>query len=189
MDFFFRRAVFVVCVAVLWLLPPNCMFLSLKRMLKALAQFAGSIQSYNAKYDKVKRGEDSFTISEKYGYNVFKAKCNTCHKEPLFTDNSFRNNGLTINKNLADIGRMRITGKQQDSLKFKVPSLRNIAKTAPYMHDGSLKTLKEVVDFYVGGGNANPHLDREIKALSHLTKEEREDLVSFMESLTGELPK
>ena len=85
-----------------------------QHLLKALAQFTGSIQSYNTKYDKVKRGEDSFSVSEKMGYQTFPgANCNNCHKEPLFTDNSFRNNGLRSNEKLHDKGRMAITGLSQ----------------------------------------------------------------------------
>ena len=109
-----------------------------QRMLKALAQFAGSIISSNSKYDKVKKGEATFTPNEENGYSLFKNKCAGCHKEPLFTDNSFRNNGLPLNIYTNDIGRMKITGEKSDSLKFKVPSLRNIALTFPYMHDGVL---------------------------------------------------
>ena len=156
-----------------------------QRMLKALAQFAGSIQSYNTKYDKVKRGEDSFTISEKYGYNVFRAKCNTCHKEPLFTDNTFRNNGLNNNANLADIGRMKITGRPQDSLKFKVPSLRNITKTAPYMHDGRLYTLSQVIEHYRSKINIQqPTIDSILKNKIVISNQEKIDLLSFLYTLT-----
>ena len=158
-----------------------------QRMLKALAQFTGSIQSYNSKYDKVKRGEDTFNLSEQYGYNVFKAKCNACHAEPLFTDNSFRNNGLTINNNLADIGRMRITGKQQDSLKFKVPSLRNITKTTPYMHDGRLYTLSQVVEHYRNKiNNQQPTIDPILQNKIVINNQEKIDLLSFLYTLTDE---
>ena len=78
--------------------------------------------SSNSKYDKVKQGETSFTLSENNGYAIYKSKCASCHPEPLFTDNSFRNNGLTVNPALNDSGRMRITGNRADSLKFKVPA-------------------------------------------------------------------
>jgi cytochrome c peroxidase len=88
---------------------------------------------------------------------------------------------------LTDLGRYVRTGSEADRGAFRTPSLRNVAKTAPYMHDGSLKTLKEVVDFYVGGGNSNPQLDREIKPLK-LSARDRDDLVAFLEALTGEVP-
>ena len=106
-----------------------------QRMLKALAQFTGSLVSYNSKYDKVKRGETNFTDYEKRGYQVFKQNCSNCHQEPLFTDNSFRNNGLTLNR-FNDVGRQSITNISADSLKFKVPTLRNTQLSCPYMHDG-----------------------------------------------------
>jgi cytochrome c peroxidase len=156
-----------------------------QRMLKALAQFTGSIQSYNSKYDKVKRGEDSFTISEQYGYKTFKAKCNSCHTEPLFTDNSFRNNGLNINNSLADYGRMRITGRKEDSLKFKVPSLRNIAKTSPYMHDGRLYTLSQVVEHYRNKIYINqPTIDPLLRNKIEISNQEKIDLLSFLYTLS-----
>ena len=158
-----------------------------QRMLKALAQFTGSIQSYNTKYDKVKRGEDTFNISEQYGYNTFKAKCNSCHQEPLFTDNTFRNNGLNSNRNLADIGRMKITGRPQDSLKFKVPSLRNITKTPPYMHDGRLYTLSQVIEHYRNKiNNQQPTIDAVLRKKIVISNQEKIDLLSFLYTLTDE---
>lgn len=122
-----------------------------QRMLKALAQYMGSIVSANSKYDKVKRGEASFTAPELNGYNLFKAKCETCHKEPLFTDNSFRNNGMAVNAFLNDFGRMAITNDRTDSLKFKVPTLRNVVLTFPYMHDGRIYSLGAAIDHYRTG--------------------------------------
>ncbi len=158
-----------------------------QRMLKALAQFTGSIQSYNTRYDKVKRGEASFTISEQYGYNVFKANCNACHTEPLFTDNSFKNNGLTLHPTLLDMGRMKITGKSEDSLKFKVPSLRNITLTAPYMHDGRLYTLSQVVEHYSNKINNNqPTIDSLLKNKISISNQEKVDLISFLYTLTDQ---
>lgn len=158
-----------------------------QRMLKALAQFTGSIQSYNSKYDKVKRGEAFFNVSEEYGYNVFKAKCNSCHTEPLFTDNSFRNNGLNINETLKDYGRMGITGKSSDSLKFKVPSLRNIELTAPYMHDGRFYTLSQVIEHYRTHINVGqPTLDTLLRNKIAISNQEKVDLFSFLYTLTDE---
>jgi len=158
-----------------------------QRMLKALAQFTGSIQSYNSKYDKVKRGEASFSVSEEYGYNIFKAKCDACHQEPLFTDNSIRNNGFDVNTNLADNGRMRITGNAADSLKFKVPSLRNIAITAPYMHDGRLYTLSQVIEHYRNKINTKqPTVDSLLKNKIVISNQEKIDLLSFLYTLTDE---
>jgi cytochrome c peroxidase len=154
-------------------------------MMKALAQFMGSIVSYNSKYDQVKRGEASFDASELAGYNTFKAKCNSCHTEPLFTDNSFRNNGLNIEPTLNDIGRMLITNEPADSLKFKVPSLRNIALTFPYMHDGRLFTLTQVVEHYRSGLNiTQPTLDPLLRNRIPISNQERIDLIAFLQTLT-----
>ena len=88
---------------------------------------------------------------------------------------------------LTDVGRFGETKVEADKGAFRTPTLRNIALTGPYMHDGSVKTLRRVVDFYVGGGNSNPQLDPDIKQL-HLTGRERDDLVAFLEALTGEMP-
>jgi cytochrome c peroxidase len=88
---------------------------------------------------------------------------------------------------LTDLGRYGETKIESDKGGFKTPILRNVAETAPYMHDGSLKTLKSVVDFYAGGGNSNPYLDKQIKEIK-LSGQERADLVEFLKSLTGEMP-
>ncbi|MEO5892935.1 MAG: cytochrome c peroxidase [Ferruginibacter sp.] len=156
-----------------------------QRMLRALAQFTGSIQSYNSKYDKVKRGEATFTLAEVKGYNTFKAKCNACHTEPLFTDNSFRNNGLPLDPFLKDYGRMRITGNPADSLKFKVPSLRNVAYTLPYMHDGRRFSLLSAIEHYRSGIITNqPTLDSLLKKRLPITNQEKVDLAMFLTALT-----
>lgn len=154
-----------------------------QRMLKALAQFTGSLISSNSKYDKVKRREETFNDVEQRGYELFKARCNTCHKEPLFTDYSFRNNGLPINDYLKDYGRMRITGDPKDSLKFKVPSLRNISITFPYMHDGSLYSLYNVIDHYSKGIQQSATLDSTLRKEIPFTEEEKTDIVYFLKTL------
>lgn len=156
-----------------------------QRMLKALAQFMGSIVSANSKYDKVKRGEATFTFSEQNGYNLFKAKCETCHKEPLFTDNSFRNNGMSVNPFLNDFGRMLITNDPNDSLKFKVPSLRNVALTFPYGHDGRFYFLENAIDHYRTGVQVlQPTLDPLLRARIPMSNNERSDLIYFLQTLT-----
>lgn len=155
-----------------------------QHLLKALAQFTGSIQSYNTRYDKVKSGLDSFTISEKLGYKTFMNNCNSCHKEPLFTDNSFRNNGLAINEKLKDKGRMGITGNNVDSLKFMVPSLRNITITFPYMHDGRFASLNKVIEYYrTGIDTTQPTLDPLLKKRLLMSNQEKVDLLSFLMTL------
>lgn len=156
-----------------------------QRMLKALAQFTGSIVSANSKYDKVLRGELKFTPAEENGYNFFKAKCATCHQEPLFTDNSFKNNGLDINTLLNDYGRMKITGNAKDSLKFKVPSLRNVAVSLPYMHDGRFFTLGQVIEHYRNGiATTQPTLDPLLKNKIEMTNTQKTELLLFLNTLT-----
>lgn len=156
-----------------------------QRMLKALAQFTGSIISSESKFDRYKRGESTLTFNELNGYNLFKSKCESCHKEPLFTDNSFRNNGMAINPYLNDIGRMRITNNLTDSLKFKVPTLRNIVASFPYMHDGRFYTLGQVIDHYrTGIITSQPTLDPLLRGRLPMTNLEKQDLIYFLYTLS-----
>ncbi len=155
-----------------------------QRMLKALAQFTGSLISANSKYDKVKRGEASFNHYEQNGYDVFRAKCASCHQEPLFTDNSYRNNGLPLNR-FNDIGRQKISNDPKDSLKFKVPTLRNVQVSFPYTHDGHIFSLYQVVEHYRTGIVTNqPTLDSSLKNRVALTNKEKNDIVYFLYTLT-----
>jgi cytochrome c peroxidase len=155
-----------------------------QRILKALAQFTGSLVSANSKYDKVQRGEAVFTAYEQKGYIVFKAKCASCHKEPLFTDYTFRNNGLSLNR-FKDIGRQKITQNPDDSLKFKVPSLRNVQVTYPYMHDGSIYSLPQVIDHYTSKIDTSQRtLDPLLKNRLSISKTEKSELVYFLYTLT-----
>lgn len=157
---------------------------SSQRMLKALAQFTGSLVSSNSKYDRVKNGLDTFSNYEKNGYEHFKAHCASCHKEPLFTDNSFRNNGLPLNR-FKDVGRQKITGLSSDSLKFKVPSLRNIQLTHPYMHDGSIFSVPQVIDHYIAKINMSQQgLDSNLQKPILLNNLQKNELVYFLYTLT-----
>jgi len=155
-----------------------------QNILKAIAQFVGTLVSADSKYDKVSRGETIFTSAEQRGYEVFKLKCASCHKEPLFTDLSFRNIGLPVNPDLNDKGRMAITQKIQDSLLFKVPSLRNVALTAPYSHDGRFASIGAMIDHYrfsvVNGPTTDPVLRNKIK----IDDFEKLDLLNFLQTLT-----
>lgn len=155
-----------------------------ERLLKALAQFTGMLVSADSKYDRVQRGEDSFNSAEANGYAVFQANCATCHKEPLFTDNSFRNNGLEVDPYYKDYGRMMVTGDNKDSLKFKVPSLRNVGLTQPYMHDGRFYSLPEVVEHYTSGIQPGATLDPLLHTPLKLSAREKHDLVYFLRALT-----
>ena len=157
--------------------------ISSAQMLKALAQFTGLMISANSKYDKCIRGEEKFTDAEQHGLELFRMHCENCHKEPLFTDNSFRNNGLKPDTALSDSGRARITGLAEDYMKFKVPTLRNISITYPYMHDGRFKTLDKVLRYYAGGsfyGNYDKSIERNIG----LTAPEQADIITFLKTLT-----
>ena len=155
-----------------------------QRMLKAIAQFVGNLVSSNSKYDKVLRGEATFTDYEQRGYEIFKTNCAACHKEPLFTDNSFRNNGLQLNK-LNDIGLQKISNKKEDSLKFKVPTLRNAQLTFPYMHDGHIYSIFKVIDHYTTGiDTSQSNLDKSLKRKINISAKEKYDLVYFLYTLT-----
>ena len=137
--------------------------------------------------DAVKRGFEIFKDPKK-------GNCEVCHSmqenTAIFTDNKYHNLGVGIDDegNLTDMGRYVVTKQDGDQGAFKTPTLRNVALNAPYMHDGSLKTLKEVVDFYIGAGNSNDYRDKDLLELDHLTRKDRDDLESFLHALTGEIP-
>ncbi|WP_153799934.1 cytochrome-c peroxidase [Foetidibacter luteolus] len=157
------------------------------RLLKALSQFMVMCISSNSKYDSVVRGQGTvFTSDEQAGYEIFKTKCSACHAEPLFTDNSFRNNGLSIANN-NDEGRYTVTLNAADRYRFKVPSLRNLAYTAPYMHDGRFYTLDAVFDHYSRQVKNTPNLDALLQRNGvlgiTLTTAERVQLLAFLQTL------
>jgi len=154
------------------------------KILKALAQFTGNITSSDSKYDRYKQGNAIFSSSESSGYQLFQAKCATCHPEPMFTDYSYRNIGLLVDRELNDYGRMRITGKSEDSLKFRVPSLRNVNLTANYMHDGRFNTLLQVLNHYTSGIQNSTTLDPLLVNKIPLTSGEKSDLISFLKTLS-----
>jgi cytochrome c peroxidase len=153
-------------------------------ILKALAQFTGSIISANSKYDRYKKGQASFTTQELNGYQVFQANCASCHPEPLFTDLSFRNIGLPLDNFLNDYGRMRVTHKSADSLKFKVPTLRNVYISSNYMHDGRFNTLAQCINHYRTGVQPGPTLDPLLTSGISLTNTQATDLSLFLRALT-----
>lgn len=157
-----------------------------KKLLKALAQFTVRLVSANSKYDSVMRKEPNvkFTDQEQKGYKLFQKNCSVCHTEPLFTNNKFENIGLPVDPELKDIGRMKITLNSDDSLKFKVPTLRNIEFSAPYFHDGRAKKLKDVLEHYTNriqkSNNFHPSLQNGIS----LSSSEKVELISFLKTLT-----
>jgi cytochrome c peroxidase len=166
---------------------------------KSLASFERTLLSGNSAFDRYEYGGDkhAMTPSAINGLAIFKdpnrGNCAVCHtmdtNYSLFTNYRFHNTGAGVNGegDFTDLGRFGQTQTEKDKGAFKTPGLRNVALTAPYMHDGSLKTLNDVVDFYAGGGNSNPYLDHDMKAL-HLSAQDRADLVAFLEALTGDMP-
>ena len=147
----------------------------------ALAQFMGSITSFESKYDHVKQGKATFTQNEKLGYELFKTNCNLCHQEPLFTDFTFRNNGL--DSVFIDKGRVSITLLEKEEGLFKVPSLRNVALTYPYMHDGRFRTLDDVILHYNSGIRKSKTLDYLLINPIVLNSKERQDIIAFLKTL------
>lgn len=158
--------------------------ISSQQMLYALTQYMTSLVSANAKYDRVMRGSERFSEAEEKGYQIFKINCASCHQEPLFTDLSFRNNGLQANPFIMDAGRMRITRLPEDSLKFKVPSLRNLMLTFPYMHDGRFRTPMQVLNHYSDGITASPTLDPSLRNGIALSAVDKFYLLEFFKTLT-----
>lgn len=154
-----------------------------QHLLKALSQFVVQLSSANAKYDRVMRKETQFTEQEKKGYLLFLKNCNSCHQAPLFTSPKFEYNGLALDPYYLDYGRYTITGNPKDSLKFKVPSLRNCQFTAPYMHDGRFNTLTQVIQHY-NQLAPNPLLPKELAKPMQLDDHERVDLVAFLQTLS-----
>jgi len=155
-----------------------------EHLLKALAQFTGLMISCNSRYDKFMNGEDTFSVSEKNGLELFRGKCASCHEEPLFTDNLYRNNGIVPDTALNDKGRGQITGVEFDNYKFKVPSLRNVEMTYPYMHDGRYRKLKDVLNYYGSPANFAPGAAKEMYEIGTLSDKDKKDIIAFLLTLT-----
>ncbi len=155
---------------------------------RALASYVRTIMSGNSPYDRYLAGAtEALSDTERLGLEVFRGKgnCVTCHLGPNLTDERFHNTGVGyVEGRFGDEGRFAVSGRESDRGAFKTPTLRNVAQTAPYMHDGSIATLQDVVDDYNDGGTPNPYLDREIRRLD-LTNSEKAALAAFMRALTG----
>ncbi|RYF64465.1 MAG: c-type cytochrome, partial [Cytophagaceae bacterium] len=156
------------------------------------SQFMLTMVSSNSGYDKYVRKETDAALPDaaQRGLTLFQAKCAGCHKEPFFTDQSFRNNGLPklTTAKFDDLGRGAITGQAADNYKFRVPSLRNIEFTPPYMHDGRFTTLQQVLRHYATGVQDSPQLDPLLKQNGQLgipmTQQEQNDIITFLLTLT-----
>jgi cytochrome c peroxidase len=161
---------------------------TLRQVAVALASYVRTFQSGDSPYDRYSNGNRSaLDASAVRGLALFRGKggCSGCHVGPLLSDEGFHNTGVAWrNGTLTDEGRARVTGEPSDRGAFKTPTLREVARTGPYMHDGSFATLEEVVEFYDGGGIRNPALDNRVRPLS-LTTGEKRDLVRFLRSLSG----
>jgi cytochrome c peroxidase len=155
-----------------------------QRLLRALAQFTGTLVSADSRYDRHQRGELAFTAQEQAGLELFRQRCAACHREPLFSDFSYRNNGLDAAP--ADAGRAAVSGRAEDQGRFRVPSLRNVALTPPYMHDGRYDSLEQVLDHYGGGIARSPTLDPLLVDSAPFSAGQRAALLAFLDTLSDE---
>jgi len=157
----------------------------------ALASYVRSILSGDAPFDRFVNGDrGALSTEQQAGLQIFRGKgnCTACHVGPTFTDERFHNTGIAWRGGqMQDDGRFAVTGKAEDRGAFKTPTLRDVARTAPYMHDGSLATLQDVVEFYDRGGHPNLQLDPELRPL-RLSRDEKQALAAFLRSLSGRSP-
>jgi cytochrome c peroxidase len=163
--------------------------LTIDHVAKAIATFERMVLSGNSPYDKFKAGDKTaLTENQQRGMNIFfsnNARCDSCHDGAAFTTNQFANVGIGMDKPNPDLGRYIVSKREEDKGAFKTPGLREIARTGPYMHDGSLKTLEDVVEHYSKGGIKNQWLHQDVRPLN-LTKQDKSDLVAFLHALNGE---
>lgn len=159
-----------------------------ERVLKALSQFMATLISADSKYDRFKQGKENLSLEESQGMALFQQKCASCHSGALFTDESFRNTGMYYNMQFKDAGRHRVTLDQNDWMIFRVPSLRNVEYTAPYMHDGRFYTLEAVLNFYSDNVEDNPNLDSQLKQNNHIgiamNAQEKQFIIAFLKTLS-----
>jgi len=159
---------------------------------KAVAAFERTVLSGNSPYDRYKAGDqNALTEAQKRGLKVFEESgCADCHTPPLFSSYEFHNAGIGMDKEKPDEGRKAVTGKDEDMGAFRVPSLREVANTAPYFHDGSVATLEEAVAIMAKGGIDNPHRSADFDTVreAEITAEQQKDLVEFLKALSGEFP-
>lgn len=153
-------------------------------VLKALSQFMLTLVSNQSKYDLVRANKADFSDQERRGYQLFQKKCENCHQEPLFSSYRFANNGLSVNPKLHDYGRMNWTHLASDSLLFKIPTLRNIQYTYPYMHDGRFQKLSDVLHHYQNGIQHSSTLHASLRKSLQLTDENKKDIIAFLLTLS-----
>lgn len=155
-----------------------------EKTLKAISQFLLTLVSSDSKYDRWKNGNEKFTDQELNGYKIYRSNCASCHAEPLFSNYEFKNNGLPPDSYLNDAGRAEITQNPADSFLFKVPTLRNIEYTYPYMHDGRFEKLSQVLNHYGGLNHNQKFLSTELRKPVQLSPNEKTDLMSFLLTLS-----
>jgi cytochrome c peroxidase len=155
-----------------------------KNMYLALAQFMTSLISDQSRYDSMLRGEVVFNDIEQNGYELFQTNCASCHVEPLMSDFDFASNGLELQEN--DAGRGKVTQQDEDFGTYRIPSLRNVTLTYPYMHDGRIYQLEDVINHYSDGVQMHRNLDNRLPSPLHLTEPEKEALLNFLMTLTDE---
>ena len=154
-----------------------------ERIINSIAQFELTLVSANSKYDAVIQGKATFSEQEQKGYVLYQKNCSSCHTEPLFSTFGFANNGLPTDSILKDLGRSLVSYRKKDQQKFKIPSLRNLSFTAPYMHDGRFQTLNEVINHYTNGIEKHASLSKELKTPIVFSSVEQSDLISFLLTL------
>jgi len=159
-----------------------------ENMMKAIAAFERTIIGGNTAFDRWRAGDQSaMSASAIQGWNIFQAiKCNNCHDGILFTDQQYHNIGIGMDQPELDVGRFKVTNRPEDMGAFKTPTLRDIARSAPYFHDGSAKTLEEAVDIMLAGGKPNEHLDKKNLQPHRVLPDQREALLDFLRALTVE---
>jgi cytochrome c peroxidase len=158
---------------------------------KAIAAFERTVTSGDSPYDRFTQGDGSaLNDAQKHGQELFRANCSGCHTPPLFSNYKFFNAGVGMDKPNPDVGRKKVSGKDRDLGKFRVPSLRNVADLYPYFHDGSVASLEDAVALMAGGGRDNANLSATFKSLreKNLTEKDRKDLVAFLKALSGKYP-
>jgi cytochrome c peroxidase len=153
---------------------------------RAIASFERSLLAGDTRVDRFLAAQDrTLTTAERQGLWLFdsRGRCWMCHAGPNFSDGKFHNTGVSWGKEPLDLGRFEVTQHDADRGRFKTPTLRGVAHTAPYMHDGSIKTLREVIEFYNRGGGRNPNLDHAVQTLS-LSTQDVDNLIAFLEALS-----
>lgn len=153
------------------------------RVLRALGRFVAGLVSAHSRYDRYMDGSDTLAANELRGLQLFRAHCATCHAEPLFTNNGFASNGLRPSEVLPDSGRYLVTHNEQDIFRFRVPTLRNITRTQPYMHDGRFKKLRDVLAHYATPQGLHGHADAAVRSIGPLSDADRKDIIAFLLTL------